>query len=47
MKERSVIFVTGASGFIGRVLCKHLQEAGETVVACGRKSVDGPWQSFV
>lgn len=40
-------FVTGATGFIGRALCAGLQEKGEAVVACGRKIVGGPWQSFI
>ena len=35
--------VTGASGFIGRQLCRRLQQAGAHVRALIRKPVDGPW----
>lgn len=33
MSERAI--VTGASGFVGQVLVRHLEVAGWTVMACG------------
>lgn len=36
--------VTGASGFIGRVLCRRLVEHGVRVTALHRRSKPGPWQ---
>ena len=41
------IGVTGASGFIGRLLCMALKEQGAHVHALGRRRVDGPWDDFV
>jgi len=38
-----IALVTGASGFIGRVLCKQLQHRGWRVVAMMRHQVQGPW----
>jgi nucleoside-diphosphate-sugar epimerase len=35
--------VTGATGFIGRRLCKHLQDSGWHVRAVMRVRSDGPW----
>ncbi|MEX0321848.1 MAG: NAD-dependent epimerase/dehydratase family protein [Puniceicoccaceae bacterium] len=40
-------FVTGATGFLGRRLCKHLQATGEHVIASGRSQQQGPWDEFV
>lgn len=42
----SMNLVTGATGFIGRVLCEQLQKEGVRVTGCGRKSMEGPWQTF-
>ena len=39
--------VTGATGFIGRNLCKNLQDEGWQVIACGRKEDVGPWDQFI
>lgn len=39
--------VTGASGFIGRVLCESLRNRGLYVRATARREVDGPWDAFV
>ncbi len=39
--------VTGANGFIGRVVCAHLQAQGAEVVALLRRPVPGPWQTAV
>jgi nucleoside-diphosphate-sugar epimerase len=36
-------FVTGASGFIGRVLCRRLQKEGWEVTAMLRRPQEGPW----
>jgi len=35
--------VTGASGFVGRVLCALLQQRGVAVRALQRRCCDGPW----
>ena len=37
------VLVTGASGFIGRALCRSLQGKGIQVVALNRMSRSGPW----
>ncbi len=39
--------VTGASGFIGRILCAQLQREGKTVYALLRKECQGPWDKSV
>lgn len=39
--------VTGASGFVGRVLCKYLGSKGCSVRAMLRKPATGPWDEFV
>lgn len=39
--------VTGASGFMGRVLCARLQRGGALVRALGRRRAEGPWDEFV
>lgn len=44
---KQVTLVTGASGFLGRHLCRRLQAEGEHVRACGRQVQEGPWQEFV
>jgi nucleoside-diphosphate-sugar epimerase len=40
-------FVTGASGFIGQVLCRRLQQQGVRVRALVRGAVTGPWDETV
>jgi UDP-glucose 4-epimerase len=45
--SESKVLVTGASGFIGRTLCKRLSESGHRVVGSGRREGVGPWQSFM
>jgi UDP-glucose 4-epimerase len=40
------ILVTGASGFIGQRLCRHLQEAGRVVQALVRHPATGPWSEM-
>jgi nucleoside-diphosphate-sugar epimerase len=48
MTERKQgILVTGATGFLGRRLCERLKREGEHVVALGRQTVEGPWDSFI
>jgi len=42
----NTVLVTGATGFIGRVLCRQLQLSGARVVALGRQEVEGPWHEF-
>lgn len=37
------VLVTGASGFIGRLLCQELTRQGYDVVAMLRRSAKGPW----
>lgn len=37
------VLVTGASGFIGRVLCARLAEAGDELVATVRRAADATW----
>lgn len=37
--------VTGASGFIGRVLCERLKAEGHQVHAVMRRPADGPWDA--
>lgn len=39
--------VTGASGFIGRVLCAALRERGVRVTALQRHAGDGPWHACI
>ena len=39
--------VTGASGFIGRHLCKHLQQQGLQVRAWLRQASEGSWQESI
>jgi UDP-glucose 4-epimerase len=34
--------VTGATGFIGSVLCRHLEQRGDELVHSGREAVTGP-----
>ncbi len=41
------ILVTGATGFIGRVLCARLTGLGHEVVAVARGAVSGPWATGV
>lgn len=42
----SSALVTGASGFLGRVLCQRLTVLGNRVVAGGRHASEGPWEEF-
>ena len=39
--------VTGATGFIGRVLCQRLRDRGIRVRATARRREEGPWDDFV
>lgn len=39
--------VTGASGYIGRILCSHLRQHGWDVVAMLRTPQQGPWNGHV
>ena len=39
--------VTGATGFIGRVLCQRLRNSGVRVRALARRQEQGPWDEFV
>jgi len=39
--------VTGANGFVGRVLCARLQDDGHRVRALLRRPADGPWHEQV
>jgi len=41
------VLVTGASGFIGRLLCRELTDTGFEVVALLRSPLQGPWRSVV
>ena len=41
-------FVTGANGFIGRILCSHLQKNNwKTVRAFLRRETEGPWNEAI
>ena len=40
----TAVLVTGASGFVGRRLCKVLGQQGSHVTALHRRDVPGPWQ---
>lgn len=42
----SSALVTGASGFLGHVLCQRLKALGNRVVAAGRHASEGPWDEF-
>ncbi len=39
--------VTGATGYIGRSLCKHLKEQGCRVIALVRRVASGPWDEVL
>lgn len=41
------MLVTGAAGFIGRVLCRRLQSAGASIRAVLRREAGGPWEAVV
>ncbi|MHB8502270.1 MAG: NAD-dependent epimerase/dehydratase family protein [Candidatus Acidiferrales bacterium] len=41
------VAVTGATGFLGRALCKRLQSMGIHVRAAARTPAGGPWSEFV
>jgi len=41
------VLVTGASGFIGRVLCRRLKETGCSVRALLRREAEGSWDESV
>ena len=43
----SRVLVTGASGFIGTVLCRRLQQEGRQVRAVMRRPAAGPWDEAV
>jgi hypothetical protein len=42
----SSALVTGASGFLGRVLCQRLKTMGNRVIGAGRHASEGPWDEF-
>jgi nucleoside-diphosphate-sugar epimerase len=41
------VLVTGATGFVGRTLCRKFRSEGIDVVAVGRRESDGPWTEFL
>jgi UDP-glucose 4-epimerase len=41
------VLVTGASGFIGKVLCQRLQEEKKWVKALARKATEGPFDELI
>lgn len=41
------VAVTGATGFLGRVLCRRLESMHVHVRAAARTPVEGPWSEFV
>lgn len=43
--DRNSIVVTGASGWVGREVCRFLLEEGERVVALLRRPEEGPWSA--
>ena len=47
MSGNRCVAVTGATGFIGRVLCGKLLDMGHEVVAMVRTPCSGPWTSSV
>jgi UDP-glucose 4-epimerase len=42
-----MVAVTGATGFLGRVLCQRLESMQVRVRAAARRPADGPWSEFV
>lgn len=42
----AAVLVTGASGFVGRAVCRALAVAGTPVRGLGRHPATGPWASF-
>ncbi len=46
-KKNKSCLVTGASGFIGRELCRKLQQEGYVVRALLRSPAVGPWDEYV
>ena len=47
MSRAPLVLVTGATGFIGRVLCERLMREGARVRALARTATPGPWHEFV
>lgn len=47
VEQMKTVFVTGATGFVGRHLCARLKTAGFAVVAVGRRASAGPWDRFL
>src|SRR5664280_2394964 len=46
--DRKLFLVTGAAGWIGRQVCRKLQQQGNTVAAFDRVATEGPWsEAFV
>jgi len=44
---KNKVVVTGANGFIGRVLCQASKAAGLDVLAAGRSDGQGPWDEYI
>ena len=40
------VLVTGATGFIGQILCQHLREKGVKVRVLSRQELKGPWDEL-
>lgn len=41
------VVVTGATGFVGRVLCVKLKTRGVQVHGLARNATDGPWERLI
>lgn len=47
MGQFETALVTGATGFIGRVLCAKLKARGAEVRGLARHSAEGPWDRMI
>ncbi len=45
--QTSLALVTGATGFIGQILCQRLREKGIRIRAFTRRELNGPWDEAV